>query len=82
MKDKDGDLVDRKDYEELLEEIDFIKKDLTIKNFILKIHGFIETLSIKKQEKLAVFIYLSTIEFFINNLLEMNKKERENEYSN
>jgi hypothetical protein len=72
IKNKSGEFVDRNDYDNLLRENRFLKKELTWENFTRKFNYLLDKdKNLKSEIKFASTIYLQGIQF----LVESSKKQ-------
>jgi hypothetical protein len=80
IKSKNGDFVDRFDYDRILAENRFLKKELTWENFERKFNYLIdEDKELKSEIKLALIIYLSGLKFLSESSKEQQKATEKEE---
>jgi len=60
-KNQNGEFVDRYNYDELLRENRFLKKELTLDNFQLKVAHLMESADLDPNQRLAGNIYFTTL---------------------
>ena len=78
-KSSNGKWVRKTDYEDLFRKYNSLKAELTLQNFNLKVAYLIENCDLRAEEKCAANIYLQTLIFFVETLIEKNKKEKANQ---
>jgi len=74
IKDGKGKFVDRLNYDEVVRENRFLKKDLTLDRFALMFCYLLKNLNLTSEQELAVNILFNSNVFFLNNLIEENKQ--------
>lgn len=67
---RNGDWVKRKDYDDLVKENRFLKKELTLENLNLKLTYFIEELNLNSEGKLTANILGSTLITVLNMIVK------------
>jgi len=78
VKSKKGEFVDRIDYDEIVRQNHFLKKDLDLRRWGLLQAYLVDNLNLPAIEQLAVSLYFNGLQFFIGSLANKNQLNYDN----